>query len=172
LNVNRYVSPENIYNNDMKPSDLKAADIWSLGCVFAEMLKGAALFEARDKNVLLSQIFAVAECRPNSGLIARYPALNGVPQVKSSPLAERFAGIDVSEDAMDLLQSMLIFDPGTISFWLLLTSIVKRISAMEALQHKYFIGANFIDIHRTCPYSSELTDEEVPKFVNTQCGGL
>jgi hypothetical protein len=37
----------------------KAGDIWSLGCVFAEMLKGTPLFDSKDKSALLSQVQSV-----------------------------------------------------------------------------------------------------------------
>ncbi len=55
--VTRYCSPENVYTTtELKPSELKASDVWSLGIVFAEMLKGAPLFDAREKNALLGQV--------------------------------------------------------------------------------------------------------------------
>jgi len=82
-----------------------------------------------------------------------------VPPVKSLSLGERFRGCDISIEALDLLQRMLTFDP------------IQRITAFDALQHKYFLGANYSDVHRTCPYSTELIDDEIPRF-QIQCGGL
>ncbi len=43
---------------------------------------------------------------------------------------------------------------------------------MDALKHNYFAGSNYPDIHRTCPFANELTDDEVLRFVNSHCGGV
>jgi serine/threonine protein kinase len=52
--VTRYTAPEHLYLSDLKPSDLKASDIWSIGIVFAELLKGSPLFD--NKTHLLYQV--------------------------------------------------------------------------------------------------------------------
>lgn len=61
---------------------------------------------------------------------------------------------------MELLLGMLNFDPE------------KRINAFQALQSMYFVEGNMKDVHKSCGYANELTDEEIPRFVNTHCGGL
>jgi len=103
----RYCAPENVYNHEMKPSEMKASDIWSLGVLFAEMLKGIALFDVRDKNAFLYQVFSITETRPNSSFIMRNPSLNSVPSVKHLPLSDKFKGYDISVEAFDLLKEMM-----------------------------------------------------------------
>jgi len=143
------------------PNYCKAGDIWSLGCVFVEMVKGTPLFTARDKTSLLSQIFTISDCKPTQADCSRFPILNSVQQTPKTISLEDIVKPVLPSEGLELLKDMLAFDPA------------KRITAVEALQHKFFVGANFrVDVHRTCPLASELVDEQIPNFVNDFCGGL
>jgi len=136
--------------------------MWSVGCVLYEMLKGSALFDSKEKNTLLCQICSVNDCKPSSAVTIRYPVLNSVRTQKTSSLSDCLEdpAVEVSSEAMDLLQALLQFDAS------------RRITPSDALKHKHFAGASFLDVQRTCPLQSELMDTEVTSFVGELCGGM
>ncbi|KAL4227910.1 Mitogen-activated protein kinase 6 [Mactra antiquata] len=119
-----YRSPELI----ISPRDYtKAIDIWSVGCILAEMLTGRPLFpgahEMDQIGLILDTLYLsdnewnkVTQILPQS-FIRRHAR---VPQ---RPLTDRFVSIDI--DALDLLEKLLVFEPSL------------RLSAEDALSHPY-----------------------------------
>jgi mitogen-activated protein kinase 1/3 len=108
-----------------------AVDIWSLGCIFAEMLKGEPLFPGKNINHQLSLIFDVLGT----------PTKEDTEWILSSPVREELCCLpfkekvpwknifpNASANALDLVARLLTFDP------------TKRINAREALRHPY-LGA-------------------------------
>ncbi|KAF8336532.1 mitogen activated protein kinase Tmk3 [Cantharellus anzutake] len=105
-----------------------AVDIWSTACIFAEMLEGKPLFPGKDH---VNQFSIITELlgTPPDDVIESIASENTLRFVQSLPKRERvpfrnkFKNTD--EDALDLLEKMLVFDPH------------KRINATEALSHSY-----------------------------------
>lgn len=106
-----------------------AMDVWSCGCILAELLLRRPLFPGKDYHHQLLLIFQVIgspteadlECvrsrraRQYLGTLPRYAAREGLRQLLPQASAE----------ALDLLKRMLVFDPR------------RRISAAQALRHPY-----------------------------------
>lgn len=109
-------------------SYMTTVDIWSIGCIFAEMLNGKALFTGMNETDQLKKIFKIRGT-PNE---KSYPDIKNLPNwkadnfevYKKEDLKKLIPKIDVL--GLDLLEKMLDLNPE------------KRISAEEALNHKYF----------------------------------
>ncbi|OKL63970.1 Mitogen-activated protein kinase hog1 [Talaromyces atroroseus] len=103
-------------------------DIWSAGCIFAEMLDGKPLFPGKDHVNQFSIITELLGTPPDDVIktICSENTLRFVqslPKRERQPLASKFKNADPA--AVDLLERMLVFDPK------------KRITAGDALAHEY-----------------------------------
>uniref|UniRef100_A0A8B9RMN4 mitogen-activated protein kinase n=1 Tax=Astyanax mexicanus TaxID=7994 RepID=A0A8B9RMN4_ASTMX len=95
-------------------------DIWSVGCIMAELLTGRTLFPGTDHINQLQQIMRLTGTPPSS-LISRMPS----HEVSFLCLLIRVL-FCAAVTAVDLLEKMLVLDTD------------KRITAAEALAHPYF----------------------------------
>ena len=101
-------------------------DIWSIGCIFAEMARKQPLFPGDSELQQLLHIFKLLGT-PNETVwpgVTKLRDWHEFPQWKPQDLAKIVPQLD--ENGIDLLQQMLEFDPA------------KRIHATEALEHPYF----------------------------------
>ncbi len=103
-------------------------DIWSAGCIFAEMIDGRPLFPGNDHVHQFSIITELLGSPPPDVIdtICSENTLRFVrslPHRERIPLSTRFPNVE--PEAIDLLERMLVFDPK------------KRITAAEGLAHPY-----------------------------------
>eukprot|EP01118_Nematostelium_gracile_P002232 TRINITY_DN1246_c0_g1_i1.p1 TRINITY_DN1246_c0_g1~~TRINITY_DN1246_c0_g1_i1.p1 ORF type:complete len:488 (+),score=132.10 TRINITY_DN1246_c0_g1_i1:77-1540(+) len=106
-----------------------AIDMWSVGCIFAELISKQPLLPGRSELDQLDKIFKLLGS-PNDKI---WPGIMKLPHSKKinfgnqpyNHLKNKFTG-QITEACFDLMNKMLTYDPE------------KRITAAEALQHPYF----------------------------------
>ncbi|GAA96702.1 uncharacterized protein L969DRAFT_90637 [Mixia osmundae IAM 14324] len=105
-------------------------DVWSAGCIMAEMISGVPLFRGRDNNDQLNQILRIVGT-PDEATLMRIA--NESPEIQMRPFPRTpkipFAQLYPKAHplAIDLLEKLLVFDPS------------RRLSCEEALRHPYFL---------------------------------
>ncbi|KAG6845997.1 hypothetical protein H0H87_011045 [Tephrocybe sp. NHM501043] len=105
-----------------------AIDMWSVGCIFAELLLKEPLFQAKGEIELISMIFKLLGPPTQSS----WPGYFTLPMAKTlslpSPQPHQFRQKFqyMTTAGIDLLMSLLTYDPE------------RRITAEEALRHPYF----------------------------------
>lgn len=103
-------------------------DMWSIGCIFAEMCTRKPLFPGDSE---IDEIFKVFRLRgtPNESVWPGVTSLSDFkttfPQWSPKPLSEAVPGLD--EYGLDLLDQLITYDPAA------------RISAKRAVDHPYFL---------------------------------
>ncbi|GAB4840576.1 hypothetical protein Ancab_021345 [Ancistrocladus abbreviatus] len=112
-----------------------AIDMWSLGCIMAELLSKEPLFNGKTEFDQLDKIFRILGT-PNETIWTGFSKLPGVKvnfvkhqynQLRKKFPATSFTGSPVLSDAgFDLLNRLLTYDPE------------KRITAEAALKHEWF----------------------------------
>lgn len=109
----------------------RAADVWSIGCILAEMLRRTVLFPGKDYVDQLSRIFTVIGSPSKEDLqdmcskrglqfIQTFTSRIGMPWRELCP--------EASEDVLDLLDRLLTFHPRS------------RITVRQALRHPFISG--------------------------------
>lgn len=101
-------------------------DIWSVGCIFAELVRKKPLFPGDSELQQLLHIFRFLGT-PHEKMwpgVSKLRDWHEYPQWQPQKLPKLVPNLDT--DGMDLLSRMLQYDPS------------KRITAKEALHHPYF----------------------------------
>ncbi|XP_023604468.1 mitogen-activated protein kinase 12 [Myotis lucifugus] len=107
----------------------QTVDIWSVGCIMAEMITGKTLFKGNDHLDQLKEILKVTGTPPDE-FVQRLQSTDAKNYMKGLPELEKkdFASIltNASPLAVNLLEKMLVLDAE------------QRVTAAEALTHPYF----------------------------------
>ncbi|KAG9314505.1 Pkinase-domain-containing protein [Chiua virens] len=134
-----------------------AIDMWSVGCIFAELLLKEPVFQAQGEIELLSMIFKLLGPPTSSS----WPEYSSLPLAKTITLPaphthqfrQRFQYMTTS--GIDLLMSLLTYDP------------TQRITAEEALLHPYFSTRTFLlHSHQSLPERSARSHLIVPLLLS------
>ncbi|XP_017743540.1 PREDICTED: mitogen-activated protein kinase 12 isoform X2 [Rhinopithecus bieti] len=147
----------------------QTVDIWSVGCIMAEMITGKTLFKGSDHLDQLKEIMKVTGTPP-AEFVQRLQSDEAKNYMKGLPELEKkdFASIltNASPLAVNLLEKMLVLDAE------------QRVTAAEALAHPYFESLHdtedepqvqkyddsFDDVDRTLDEWKRVTYKEVLSF--------
>ncbi|EIE26193.1 Pkinase-domain-containing protein, partial [Coccomyxa subellipsoidea C-169] len=131
-----------------------AIDLWSVGCVMAELLLGQPLFPGESGVDQLVEIIKVLGTPSREDIHAMNPNYTEFkfPQIKAHPWSKVFSK-RLPTDAVDLVSTLLQYSP------------VRRCSALQALTHPFFDELR--DASTTLPNGRDL-----PALWNWQKGEL
>jgi len=126
-------------------------DMWSIGCVFAELVTGQVLFQAKTEQEACELLFNICgtpteETMPGCTQTGKYSVFEIKPRRLREHIMEQLAKNNLVEGAcgdvpasqvltddwFDLLDNLLMYDHN------------KRLSASQALQHPFFSGPNAV----------------------------
>jgi len=104
-----------------------SVDLWSVGCIFAEMVSNRVLFDGSTEIIQLGKIFSILGVPTVSSWpgFSDLPHARLIPQGNGSNVLRRYVP-SLSDSGFDLLTKLLSLNPQ------------NRISASEALSHPYF----------------------------------
>ncbi|XP_035258259.1 mitogen-activated protein kinase 12-like isoform X2 [Anguilla anguilla] len=132
----------------------QTVDIWSVGCIMAEMLSGKPLFKGNDHLDQLTEIMKITGT-PTQEFISKLQSQDAKNYIKSLPKIQktdlRVLFSKVNPLAVSVLERMLVLDPE------------RRASAAEALSQPYF--AEFRDPEEETeaqPYDHSLDNTDLP----------
>jgi len=118
-------------------------DIWSAGCIFAELITKTPLFPGKNEIEQLSRIFEVLGTPSDEEWPQESPVLRANFIIRN-PTGLHNSLTDIETDARDLLEKILNIDPKT------------RITASAALAHPYFSE------YGTSPHDSSISSSSIP----------
>ena len=109
-----------------------SVDIWSVGCIFAEIVTKKPLFPGKNEDDQLQKIFKIRGT-PNPDDWPGITDLTGYksdfPQCEKEKISNYLKNAEgkvlLDDEGIDLLEMMLVHDPS------------KRISAKDALKHPF-----------------------------------
>ena len=131
---------------------IHTVDVWSVGCILAELLGGRPFFKGRDYVDQLNQILHYLGT-PNEETLSRIGSPRAQEYVRNLPYTNKvsFQRLfhQANPDALDLLDKMLAFDPSS------------RISVETALEHRYLHIWHDASDEPNCPQTFDFHFEVV-----------
>ncbi|KAI4313585.1 hypothetical protein L6164_026550 [Bauhinia variegata] len=122
-----YMAPEVLFGSTKYST---SCDMWSVGCIFAEMLLGQPLFSATEQSQALKDIFSLLGTPTEETWPGITTLCNLDPPTEPKDLANEFPNLEPA--GLDLLSKMLCVYPN------------HRISAEDALEHEFFNGIEMV----------------------------
>ncbi|KAF8963409.1 kinase-like domain-containing protein [Flammula alnicola] len=123
-----------------------AIDVWSIGCILAELLLGAPLFKGKDYVDQLNKIFGVLGT-PDANVIRKIGSSKAQAYVRSLPIKKTVPFRKVipkgDPEALDILGRMLTFDPS------------ERLTVPGALEHPWLSAYHEPADEPDCPVKFE-----------------
>ncbi|CAI4045862.1 hypothetical protein SUVZ_11G0580 [Saccharomyces uvarum] len=137
----------------------KAIDVWSTGCILAELLGGKPIFDGKDYVDQLNHILQILGTPSKETLqeISSQKVQNyifqfgNIPRTPFESLLPR-----ANSEGLDLLQKMLEFDPK------------RRVTVNEALEHPYLSIWHDIDDEPSCEMNFEFEFEHIDSVEELQ----
>ena len=129
-----------------------AVDVWSVGCILAELLGSKPFFKGRDYVDQLNQILHYLGT-PSESTLSRIGSpraqeyVRNLPYMSKIPFQQLFPR--ANPDALDLMDRMLAFDPS------------QRIGVEEALEHRYLAIWHDASDEPTAPTTFDFSFETV-----------
>ena len=127
-------------------------DVWSVGCILAELLNKKPFFKGRDYVDQLNQILHILGT-PSEHTLSRIGSpraqeyVRNLPYMKTRDFRQMFPS--ATDNALNLLGKMLAFDP------------TARISVEEALEHPYLGVWHDASDEPACPTTFDFSFEVV-----------
>lgn len=137
----------------------QAIDMWSIGCIFGEMLLLQPVFPGNDYIHQLKLIVKLLGRPPESDLwfISNQNAMNfmlQLPEYKAQNLLTKFPNT-ANETGLDLLSKILVFDPK------------RRLSIRRALRHSYIEDFCEETLEQGAGFHVKVDDIEATKLSKT-----
>lgn len=130
----------------------KAIDLWSVGCILAELLGGRPLFKGRDYVDQLNQILQTLGT-PSDATLTRIGSTRAQEYIRNLPYMHKTTFQQLFPNAnplaIDLLERLLTFDPA------------QRITVEEALEHPYLAVWHDPNDEPVCPEFFDFSFEAV-----------
>ncbi|XP_073316014.1 mitogen-activated protein kinase homolog MMK1-like [Primulina huaijiensis] len=130
-----------------------AIDVWSVGCIFMEMVNRKPLFPGRDQVHQLRLLMELIGTPSEDDL--EFLHENGKKYIRQLPPYQRQSFTEkfphVSPLALDLVEKMLAFDPG------------RRITVENALEHPYLESLHDINDEPVClkPFDDDFEQKDL-----------
>ncbi|KAN0018625.1 hypothetical protein ACTFIU_008553 [Dictyostelium citrinum] len=120
-----YRAPELIFGSTNYTTTI---DVWSLGCVLAELLLGQPLFPGENGIDQLVEIIKVLGTPTKEQIHAMNPYYTSFkfPEIKANPWPRVFKAKDVPPESIDLISKILLYDPSS------------RLKPVEICAHPFF----------------------------------
>ena len=120
-----YRAPELIFGATEYTNQI---DVWSIGCVIAELTLGRPLFPGDSASDQLVEIIKVLGTPTNEQIyeMNKNYKEHKFPLIKPYPWTKVFKNRKVTDDYLDLIDKLLVYEP------------LKRLTPMQALCHPFF----------------------------------